>query len=428
MDALTPTTWNRAAIRARVREGKSMKGLKFTKQNLDELKPAEKEYFAWSSDLPGFGVRVLPSGKKSWLVQFRIGDGRSIRKTIGSTRVVPLSMATERAQTLLAHAKVHGIDLAAQEKVDALARLKRRDSRLGSIIGAYLAEPETKAKKSFGEIERYLVSVWAPVHDLDAETASRHDLIPTLRRIATERGSTTANRAKASLSSCITWAIRHGLLRRDNSPTAYLPAWLEQARERALSLEELGRIWQAAPLVHEQFGRMLRLLILTGCRRSEISDLSWQEVDFGRGVIELPGSRTKNGLPLVVPLPPAALAILAGVPRMSTSAVFIGFRPWSHAKAKLDDMLGLAPWVIHDLRRSVSTGLHEHLNADTHLIELCLNHASGSRGAIAGVYDRSQRLAERRDLLTGWSALILEAAGEPPAPAAENVVSLGRAR
>jgi integrase len=336
-------------------------------------------------------------------------------------------MATERAQQLLAHAKVHGIDLAAQEKADALARLKLRDSRLGAIVGAYLAEPEVRANRSFGEIERYLEAVWRDAHDLDAEEMSRHDLVPLLRKIATERGSVTANRAKATLSACFVWAIKHGLLRRDNSPTAFLPTWEEKSRERALSLEELARVWAAAPLVNETFGRMLRLLILTGCRRSEISDLSWQEVDFGRGVLELPGSRTKNSLPLVVPLPPAALAILANTPKMSTGGIFIGFRSWSHAKRRLDDMLGLASWVVHDIRRSVSTGLREHLAADGHLVELILNHVSGARAGVAGTYDRSQRLAERRELLTKWAELVTTAAGEPAPAKAENVVAIGRA-
>ena len=115
------------------------------------------------------------------------------------------------------------------------------------------------------------------------------------------------------------------------------------------------------------------------------------EVDFARGVIELPGSRTKNALPHVIPLPPPAVAILAGMSRGSTARVFTGFRSWSWAKARLDALVSLPAWTVHDVRRSVSTGLHEHLNGDGHLIELILNHSSGSRGAIAGVYDRSQR-------------------------------------
>ena len=121
-----------------------MKGLKFTLANLAELKPyPDREYFVWSADLPGFGMRIMPSGKRSYITQFRLADGKTVRKTIGSTRVVPLTMATDRAQQLLAMAKVHGVDLAAQEKADARARIRKRDSTIGSIARAYLKEPRS---------------------------------------------------------------------------------------------------------------------------------------------------------------------------------------------------------------------------------------------------------------------------------------------
>jgi integrase len=250
-----------------------MKGLKFTLANLAELKPnPQREYFVWCEDLPGFGLRILPTGKRSWICQFRDATGRSVRRTIGSTKVVPLGMAETRAREILSYAKVHKIDLVAQQRADALAKLKRRDSRLGSIVGAYLAEREVRAKRSFEEIRRYLEVVWRDAHDLDAEELTRHDLIATLRKIATERGAVSANRAKATLSACIIWGIRHGQLKRDTNPCTFLPSWEEKSRERVLSLEELGMVWKAAPLVNEQFGRMLRLLVLTGCRRSEIAD------------------------------------------------------------------------------------------------------------------------------------------------------------
>ena len=279
-----------------------MRGLKFTKANLDALKSADREYFVWSVDLPGFGVRVLPSGKRSWVVQFRDATARTIRRTIGSTKVVPVTLATERAQELLAAARVYGVDLVEQERADARARAKRRDSTLGKIIDAYLAEAQIRNRRSVAETVRYLESAWRPVHDLDGEECTRHDLIPTLRRIAAERGAVSANRARGALSAMFTYAIRQGWLKRDNSPTAYLPTWPEAPRERALSLEELAAVWRAAPLVHETFGRMVKLLILSGCRRSEISDLSWTEVDMARGVIEARGPQDQERLAAHDPL------------------------------------------------------------------------------------------------------------------------------
>ena len=229
-----------------------MKGLKFTRDNIAELKPAEKEYFVWSVDLPGFGIRIMPSGKRSWLVQFRDAQGRTCRRGIGSLKVVPFTMAEARAQQLLAHAKVHKVDLVTEERVAARARLERRRSTIGAIAAAYLAEPETTVKRSYGEIARYLEVVWRDVHGLDAETVTRHELVPVLRRIASERGGVTANRAKAALSACLTWAIRHGLLRRDSNPCSFLPGGTSghasgRCRSRSWARSGSPRRWSTRP-------------------------------------------------------------------------------------------------------------------------------------------------------------------------------------
>ena len=332
-----------------------MKGLKFTKQNLDDLKPAEREYFVWSIDLPGFGCRISPSGHRSWVVQFRLAAGRSIRRTIGNVKVVPISIAEPRAQELLAAAKVRKVDLDAEEKADTLARIRRRDTTVGSVARAYLAEPETRAKRSYREIERYLVTVWAGIADVDAEECSRHDLIPTLRKIATERGAVTANRAKACLSACFVWAIRHGVLRRDSTPpTRYLPVLGREA-------EGAGVVARGArPGLEGRAGgqRDLRRHGQTPDpeRLQEVRDRAnsrGPEIDLGRAVLEIPGSRTKNSLPLVVPLPPAAVAIMANTPRMSTARCSPGSGA-GRTQGTLDDLIGSRRGSIHDIRRSRS--------------------------------------------------------------------------
>jgi integrase len=203
------------------------------------------------------------------------------------------------------------------------------------------------------------------------------------------------------------WAIEHGRLRREASPTRHLPKWQERSRDRALSPLELGKVWRAAPKVHETFGHIARLLILTGCRKSEIAGLRWSEIDFDQAMIRLPGSRTKNSRPHSVPLAPAVVEILEAAPRTSDLLVFTGFASWSHVKKALDAMVPLSPpYVLHDIRRSVATGLREHVGADTHLVELILNHVGGTRGGVAGTYDRSERLAERRRALERWAELI----------------------
>jgi integrase len=404
-----PAGPGRHRIRVLCAMGSNMR-IKFTRSNIEALEsPPKGEVFAWCEDKPGWGVRILASGRKSWIVQYRDKSGKSRRHTIGDLRVVPITLAEQRASELLSHAKL-GIDLLAEEKAKLTRKATEAKRSVGAMVAAYLVEPEVRRRRSFGETKRYLESVWRQIHGESAETIDRHALTPVLRQIATERGEISANRAKSALSAMFTHAITHGWLRRESNPCQYLPKWEESSRERALNLKELGEIWRAAPEVNEQFGRIIKLLILTGCRRSEIAELRWSEVDFDEAVIRLPGSRTKNARPHLVPLAPAAVEILEAAPRTSDLLVFTGFASWSHAKKALDARVPLSSsWVIHDLRRSVATGLREHVGADTHLVELILNHAGGTRGGVAGVYDRSERMAERRRALERWAELIVGA-------------------
>ena len=172
---------------------------------------------------------------------------------------------------------------------------------------------------------------------MSAETISRHDLIPVLRQIATERGEVSANRARSALSGLFAWAIEHGQLRRETTPTLHLPKWQERSRERVLSLEELAAVWRAAGEVREPARSIIRLLILTGCRRSEIAGLLWHEVDLQKALVTIPGSQDQER---AGPHDPAgrkpAVAILEGVQRFSRHAgvsvasdgVTLG-RPWT---------------------------------------------------------------------------------------------------
>jgi hypothetical protein len=269
-----PAGPGRHRIRVLCAMGSNMR-IKFTKANIEALEPAPRgEIFAWCEDKPGWGVRILASGRKSWCVQYRDKSGNSKRHTIGDLRVVPLSLAEQRAGEILSHAKL-GKDLLAEEKAARQRKATDAKASVGAIVAAYLAEPEVRRRRSFAEVERYLSTHWKPVHGLSAETISRHELTPLLRRIASERGEVAANRARSALSGMFTWVITHGLLRRDQSPTTFLPKWAEASRERVLSLDELRAVWAAAPEVNAQFGSVVQLLTLTGCRRSEIGELRW---------------------------------------------------------------------------------------------------------------------------------------------------------
>ena len=145
--------------------------------------------------------------------------------------------------------------------------------------------------------------------------------------------------------------------------------------------------------------------MLTGQRRTEISKLQWSEVDLTRRVIVLAPERTKNSCSHEVPLSTQAFAILERVPRRNSSDYLFserGFNNWYRGKAKLDQRAGIAPWTLHDLRRTCATQLGE-LGVQPHHIETILNHYSGHRSGVAGVYQRAKYANEMRSALQRWA-------------------------
>ena len=158
------------------------------------------------------------------------------------------------------------------------------------------------------------------------------------------------------------------------------------------------------------FGDIIRLLILTGARRNEIGSLRWSEINGD--VASLKGERTKNGEPHNIPLSKGAAIVLQRVPRIANSErVFTtngktSVSGWSRAKRKLDELSKVKDWRIHDLRRTVATGL-QRLGVNLQTIEAVLGHTSGSRSGVVGVYQRHSFDAEKRAALDAWGAHVL---------------------
>ena len=169
-----------------------------------------------------------------------------------------------------------------------------------------------------------------------------------------------------------------------------------------LSDAELAKVWRAADGV---YGSVVRMLALTGARREEIAQLRWSEIDGN--TITLEGSRTKTGAPHIIPLSSAAQALLASVRRIAgCDFVFTanGTKPitdWSGQKIALDTASGVTGWRIHDLRRTVATGMQK-LGVTLQVVEAVLGHTSGSRGGIVGVYQRHDYADEKRAALEAW--------------------------
>jgi integrase len=200
------------------------------------------------------------------------------------------------------------------------------------------------------------------------------------------------------------WAIGEGLC--DHNPVAGTNRQEEKGhRERSLSDDEVAKVWLAAP--ENDYGNIVRLLMLTGCRRDEIGSLKWSEIDLAARTATIAKERTKNGTELVVPLTDAALSILQGIVRRGDrdfvfgSARNGGFTGFAEAKAKLNKAANLKEaWRLHDLRRTVRTGLGK-LGVQPHVAEAVLNHLPPK---LIRTYDRNTYEAEKRDALDKWAA------------------------
>jgi integrase len=184
-----------------------------------------------------------------------------------------------------------------------------------------------------------------------------------------------------------------------------------------LTQAELAELWAALP--EGDFGEIVRLLILSGQRREEIGGLRWSEVDLDRGLIVLPPERTKNLRQHEVPLSTQARAIIERQPkRKGRDFIFgigkAGFSGWSKSKERLDQALlrkrrerdrrakPLPSWRLHDLRRTAATQMAE-LSVLPHIVEVALNHVSGHKAGVAGIYNRARYEGEMRDALQKWA-------------------------
>ena len=152
--------------------------------------------------------------------------------------------------------------------------------------------------------------------------------------------------------------------------------------------------------------------------------MRWSEIDHAKSLIALSGERTKNGRPHDVPLSPAAVTIMERQPRRVGRELVFGeragpFQGWSKAKAALDKAIAknsaengrVAPWRLHDVRRTVATRMAD-LGIQPHVVEAVLNHVSGHKAGVAGIYNRSVYAAEKRAALDIWGNLVLVIAGE----------------
>jgi integrase len=384
--------------------------MKLTTQTIASYRPPDgKDHIVFDDNLSGFGLRYR-NGKRTWVYQYAFGSGEeriNARMTLGEYPALPPAKARSQAEDL--YAKVRLGQHPASDK-----RKTRSDARhtFGRLVAGYLEHQRHELRdSSHAEVSRYLDRYASSLHGLPASVIDRKKIADLLDTIAEKHGAISANRARAGLSALFGWAIRRGL--HDNNPVIGTEQRKERSRNRVLSDIELAAIWNAAG--NSDFDNIVRLLILTGQRASEIAGLRWGEISFDEDLISLPAERIKNGHPHTIPMsPPVRDALRARTP--TRELVFgigdTGFVGWHKAKIRLDERIArklgapLPHWTIHDLRRTLATGL-QRLGVRLEVTEAILNHVGGSRSGVAGIYQRHDWATEKQQALDAWAAHVL---------------------
>jgi integrase len=360
---------------------------KITKAAVDRMEPG----WLWDTQLVGFGARRQTNGVFYYLRYRRNGMQRI--KSLGRHGHLTPDTARNAAQAALGKLAMG---------VDPFERTQAGET-FGGIVPMFLNRKRDEVKpRTFTALFRHLTIYTKPLHPLPLASIDRRAISLRLGQIQDENGAVTRNRVRSSLSTFFRWSVAEGLINA-NPVTDTATADEGSSRERVLSDDEIRRLWGA--LGNDDFGGIVRLLILTGARRKEIGALRWSEVNLADRLIVLPAERVKNGRTHELPLSAPALALLEGWPRRNhTDLVFgagaDGFSGWAKA---LDRRLGvIAPWTLHDLRRTCATGMAE-VGIQPHIIEAVLNHVSGHKASVAGIYNRAKYLEPMKEALQRWA-------------------------
>jgi integrase len=374
--------------------------MKLTAKNVHTLPlpRGKSEHVYWDDDVPGFGLRLRETGARRLIFQYGRRPTRKMK--LGAVSAVDFEKVRKTARNLY-HRVQLGEDPAASV---AEARVKAAET-LGATIKPYLARQKGRLKpRSLVEVERHLLVHLRPLHSLPLAKIERRTIASRLSQIEQASGNRTRNSVRATLHAMYAWAIQEGMA--EFNPVTGTSRAPEKSRDRVLSATEINVIWNALPDDH--FGSIMKLLALTGARANEIAALRWDEVH--NNMIVLPAERTKNSRSHVIPLSEPARAIINAQPRRTnadgkTRELVFGFGEgafagWGKCRERLNERItnatgkALPHWTPHDLRRTAATMMAE-LGVQPHVIEAVLNHVSGHRAGVAGIYNRASYEREK---------------------------------
>jgi integrase len=365
----------------------------------------------WDDDIPGFGCRIFPSGKKSFILSYRVADRKRLL-TIGTYGVLTLDQARTAARAELAKIETQGADpLAVRDQ-------ERQGETIKDLCAAYLERYAKVHKKSWSEDERRINNRILPAWgSLKARAIKRSDVAALHSRIGTKEGHPyEANRVRELIAKMFELAHRWGFVPDDHrNPAQGIDDYKEQKRDRWVTPDELPRLAQAIDEEPNQTARFaLWLYLLTGARKSELLKAQWADIDWTRAELRL--ADTKAGRVHYIPLSAPALALLREMPRADDNPFILpGKLPGAHLVniskpwGRVRTAAGVEDVRLHDLRRTVGSWLAQAGNS-LHLIGRVLNHSNQSTTAVYARFGEDSV----RAALEQHGARIMGAAGLTP--------------
>jgi integrase len=408
--------------------------------------PPSKEKTYRDGKVLGLFLKVRPSGAASWFLLPRI-DGVQKKLTLGSYPVLGAMEARRKATE--ARGKVAaGQDPAGEKQAARRAAKAEREAEgdlIEKVVETFIERHAKAHTRDWRETKRLLeknaVERWKGRRLSTITRAQAHDLYDAMA----DRGAAiSANRLHTQLNVMSAWAVERGIIEKNPFEGIKAPTSEKgRQRDRVLTDDELRLVWSAAEAVAWPFGPAVKLLMLTGQRRDEVAQMEWREVDLARATWTLPALRSKNRREHTVPLSDEALTILKSLPRtadrdgyvFTTTNGRVPVSGFNRAKIQIDAAIAelrvagpgssdQEPWVFHDLRRTCATNL-QRLGVRLEVTEAVLNHLSGSRAGVVGIYQRHDWATEKRQALDAWARRL---EGIVSGAATSNVVELAKAR
>jgi integrase len=398
-----------------------------TVKAIENFKPGASRREVPDGDVRGLYLQIFPTGKASWAFRYRFG-GRTRKLTIGASPEIGLKDARDLARA--AH-----LQIASGEDPGAAKQAARTDAKalpgrdmVEKVAAQFLARHvKNLAAATRIEVGRIVAKEILPTfRGRRLSEIKRPDVIEWLDGIVDRPAPIAANRALGWLKGLCNFAVERGII--DVSPIAGIkPPAAETARDRVLSDDELKAVWEAADALEPVYAGFIKLLILTGQRLREVSEMEWKEIDLDAKLWTLPAARAKNSIEHSIPLSDQTVEILKALPRIAGSDfVFTinGRNPirGTHSVKRRIDTLAppMPPWVLHDIRRTVASGM-ARLGINLPVIEKLLNHVSGSFAGIVCVYQRHSFADEKRTAMQTWARHVdVIVSGE----AAANIIQL----